>query len=404
MAIGNARFQILITCFIVITLIIIILITAITSGNSGLSFDNRFTTKSASASSEEGGGGDSGSNQVEGEDQTEGEEQTGDQEQDEEEQDEEEQGGSEPEETTSPETDDKTEAYETDDAQQIPTPETSPLSPLAIAPTLTPTPGAPPTLALSPLSKSFGGPPPGAPPSLKLPSTPTLSLTPNLDIPVFCKTNPDLPQCQPKTLQVPSKPKICLLTPNLLQCQPTSTTKTANPKILACAFTNLPGCETFSNAPGLPATVPTPTPTPSSENTGVGQLRSKSNVGDLLASSSSELQNALPKSTITQKTPDTLFSGPKSAPGGTVALRDPALVPGPDEEGAGASDECVAIPQEECNFPYPISQDEICRNGKDDDLDGKVDETIYCSEVPGESKPRPPDGILTPIPGSPLGP
>jgi len=142
---GNARFQILISCFIVITLISVPLITTITSDNSGLSFDNGFTIRSVSASSEEGSGGDGGSNQVEGGDQTEGEEQTGDQEQDEEEQ-----AGSEPEETTSPETDDKTEAYETDDAQQIPTPETSPLSPLAIAPTLTPTPGASPTLALSP--------------------------------------------------------------------------------------------------------------------------------------------------------------------------------------------------------------------------------------------------------------
>jgi hypothetical protein len=83
------------------------------------------------------------------------------------------------------------------------------------------------------------------------------------------------------------------------------------------------------------------------------------------------------------------------------------LVPGPDEEGAAPNEgeeQCIAIPQKECNFPYPISQDEICRNGIDDDRDGKVDETIYCSEVPGVSKPRPQDGVLTPIPGSPLGP
>jgi hypothetical protein len=122
MAIGNARFQILIPCFIVITLISVPLVTVITLGNSkGLSFDNGFTTKSVSASYEEGGGGDSGSNQDEVEDQTQGEEQTGG-----EEQDEEEQGGSEPEETTSAETDDETEADETGDDQQIPTPETSP--------------------------------------------------------------------------------------------------------------------------------------------------------------------------------------------------------------------------------------------------------------------------------------
>ena len=75
-------------------------------------------------------------------------------------------------------------------------------------------------------------------------------------------------------------------------------------------------------------------------------------------------------------------------------------MPAPDEEGVAEGDPCVAFP---C-FPYPISQDEICRNGKDDDFDGKVDETVYCTEVPGESKPRPSDGILTPIPGSPLGP
>src|SRR5215208_5087265 len=40
---GNARFQILISCFIVITLISVPLITTITSDNSGLSFDNGFT-------------------------------------------------------------------------------------------------------------------------------------------------------------------------------------------------------------------------------------------------------------------------------------------------------------------------------------------------------------------------
>ena len=47
--------------------------------------------------------------------------------------------------------------------------------------------------------------------------------------------------------------------------------------------------------------------------------------------------------------------------------------------------------------------DEICRNGIEDDHDGKVDE-VPCSEVSGESKPHPSDGTLTPIPGQPLGP
>jgi hypothetical protein len=83
------------------------------------------------------------------------------------------------------------------------------------------------------------------------------------------------------------------------------------------------------------------------------------------------------------------------------------LVPGPDEEGAAPNEEeeqCVAIDPRECNFPYPISQDEICRNGIDDDGDGKVDENVYCTEVPGVSQPRPQDGTLTPIIVSPFAP
>jgi hypothetical protein len=133
----------------------------------------------------------------------------------------------------------------------------------------------------------------------------------------------------------------------------------------------------------------------------------ESNIGlASLRSPSSQLQSSSPKISTIQKTPGTLFKGPSSVPGGSVPLGNPALVPGPDEEGAApkqGEDQCIAVPTNVCNFPYPISQDEICRNGMDDDHDGKVDE-VPCSEVPGESKPRPSDGTLTPTPGQPLGP
>jgi hypothetical protein len=71
---------------------------------------------------------------------------------------------------------------------------------------------------------------------------------------------------------------------------------------------------------------------------------------------------------------------------------------------AEGREECVAVPYVVCNFPYPISQDEFCRNGIDDDDDGRVDESVYCTEVPGVSKPRPQDGTLTPIIVSPFAP
>jgi hypothetical protein len=187
-----------------------------------------------------------------------------------------------------------------------------------------------------------------------------------------------------------------------------------------------------SKSSQVPDVIPTLNPdSPSSKNTGVAQpiqtdktsnllgprssqlqrtpdsvltQKPKSNVGDLLTSPSSDLQTRLSKTTTTQKAPDTLFKGPKSVPG-SIPLGNPATVPAPNEEGArSADDPCIAVSYEECNFPYPISQDEICRNGIDDDRDGKVDEAYPCSEVPGESKPRPSDGILTPTPGQPLGP
>jgi hypothetical protein len=82
-------------------------------------------------------------------------------------------------------------------------------------------------------------------------------------------------------------------------------------------------------------------------------------------------------------------------------------VPASPEEGKGK--ECVTISQEECNFPYEYSQDEICRNGIDDDRDGIVDEDPYCTEVSGKSEPRTStdDQVLEPIPSqgpSPFGP
>lgn len=130
---------------------------------------------------------------------------------------------------------------------------------------------------------------------------------------------------------------------------------------------------------------PTPTPpapTPPTSDTGI-------------------VERSLPDNIITQRTPDTLFKNPgRNTVPAQVPLPNPVLVPGPNEEKAEEdedNDECVAISQVVCNFPYPTSQDEICRNGKDDNLNGRVDEDPYCTEVPGQSKPRPSnDGILTP--------
>ncbi|NOJ31740.1 MAG: hypothetical protein DA329_06345 [Candidatus Nitrosocosmicus sp.] len=108
-------------------------------------------------------------------------------------------------------------------------------------------------------------------------------------------------------------------------------------------------------------------------------------------------QEALPTNMVTQKKPDTLYTGRNNGPI-DVSLPDPVLVPGPNEERAGQDEEdkeeCVV---KYCDLPIPISNDEICRNEKDDNLDGRIDEDPYCTEVPGESKPRPSnDGILTP--------
>jgi hypothetical protein len=151
---------------------------------------------------------------------------------------------------------------------------------------------------------------------------------------------------------------------------------------------------------------------PSSENTGIVEPRLSDNVGDLVApptptptppaSETGIAVGPLPGTIITQRTPDTLFTKPgRDTLPANVPLPNPVLVPGPDEEGAApdedAEEECIAEDRRVCNFPYPTSQDEICRNGKDDNLNGRVDEDPYCTEVPGQSKPRPSnDGILTP--------
>jgi hypothetical protein len=108
-------------------------------------------------------------------------------------------------------------------------------------------------------------------------------------------------------------------------------------------------------------------------------------------------QETLPTNIVTQKKPDTFYTGRNNGPI-DVPLPDPVLVPGPNEERAGEDEEdkeeCVV---KYCDSPLPISNDEICRNGKDDNLDGRIDEDPYCTEVPVESKPRPSnDGVLTP--------
>ena len=146
----------------------------------------------------------------------------------------------------------------------------------------------------------------------------------------------------------------------------------------------------------------------SSENTGVVEPRLSDNVGDLVVSPTPTptppagetgiVEGPLPGIIITQRTPDTLFTKPgRDTVPANVPLPNPVLVPGPDEEGVGAEEgeeECVTP---YCDVPFPITQDEICRNGKDDNLNGRVDEDPYCTEVPGQSKPRPSnDGILTP--------
>lgn len=57
--------------------------------------------------------------------------------------------------------------------------------------------------------------------------------------------------------------------------------------------------------------------------------------------------------------------------------------------------------------PLELRDDEICRNGIDDNGNGRVDEEPYCTVIPGESGPPKEDTTLTPIPStgpSPFGP
>lgn len=50
--------------------------------------------------------------------------------------------------------------------------------------------------------------------------------------------------------------------------------------------------------------------------------------------------------------------------------------------------------------PLELRDDEICRNGIDDNGDGRVDEEPYCTVIPGKSSPPPNDITLTPIPST----
>ena len=155
-----------------------------------------------------------------------------------------------------------------------------------------------------------------------------------------------------------------------------------------------------SSTSDIPNIAPTQSQnTPSSENTGVEQPIQTDKTGNLLGPHSSQLQRT-PDSVLTQKPPDTVFSGPKTVPGSDVPLTNPDLVPAPAEEGR--FDDCIALTFEEC---HPYDSDEICRNGIDDDRDGKVDEAYPCREVPGKSQPKPKtDDVLVPIPSDGLVP
>ncbi|MDR4510659.1 MAG: hypothetical protein MRJ93_03020 [Nitrososphaeraceae archaeon] len=76
-----------------------------------------------------------------------------------------------------------------------------------------------------------------------------------------------------------------------------------------------------------------------------------------------------------------------------LSNRNPVLVPGPTSlEENPELEECLTA---HCDLP--LYDDEICRNGIDDDGDGRVDEDPYCSDVPGKSAPAPDrNPILTP--------
>jgi hypothetical protein len=204
-----------------------------------------------------------------------------------------------------------------------------------------------------------------------------------------------------------------------------------------CRFTNLDQKDSDGDGlgdvcdvinAGVETYIPGPfgreTPPPTSENSGFVEQQPSSSSSSVSASSSASsntlndvassssttepsststdtktgiAQETLPTNMVTQKKPDTFYTGRNSGPI-NVPLPDPVLVPGPNEERAGEDEEdkeeCVVT---YCDLSLPISNDEICRNGKDDNLDGRIDEDPYCTVVSGESKPRPSnDGVLTP--------
>jgi hypothetical protein len=86
-------------------------------------------------------------------------------------------------------------------------------------------------------------------------------------------------------------------------------------------------------------------------------------------------------------------TSPKNPSDSFISSREPVVIPGPSySEEDPALEECVV---EHCNIPF--YNDEICRNGIDDDGDGRVDEDPYCTVVPGKSGSAPDtDDILTP--------
>jgi hypothetical protein len=89
-----------------------------------------------------------------------------------------------------------------------------------------------------------------------------------------------------------------------------------------------------SQSSQVPNVIPTLNPDPpSSKNTGLGQPIQTDKTDNLLGPRSSQLQRTL-DSVLTQKPPDTVFSGPKSVPRGDVPLSNPVIVRAPNEEGA----------------------------------------------------------------------
>jgi hypothetical protein len=159
------------------------------------------------------------------------------------------------EETAPPETDDGTQSdTETDDDQQIPTPETSPTDPLAIAatPTVTPAPTSNILCIINPVH-----------PDCPQPKTP---VTPQS----LCILNPSHPQCQ-RTL--PTTPPLPTIVPSPL-AGPKSLGGSQTPRILCLFNSDDPQCQNTlattlgSQSPTLDLTralTPSATPAPGSQ-------------------------------------------------------------------------------------------------------------------------------------------